>query len=140
MATLGSQWQHAQVNCHCDNQAAANVINKGSARDPLLVHLLRYLFLCYPFSIPFTAQHIPRHSNLAVDALSQDQLTTFFSSLSLSGESSTRSNQPCSIITGIPTISHMDLQSLEVSLSKPINQGIAPITARVYNSAQSRFL
>ena len=34
----------------------------------------------------------------------------------------------------------MDLQSLEVSLSEFINQGIAPSTARMYNSAQSRFI
>ena len=34
----------------------------------------------------------------------------------------------------------MDLQSLEISVSQLINQGIAPNTARVYNSAQSRFI
>ena len=137
-ATRGSQWWHAQVNCNCDNQAAANVINKGSARDPLLAHLLRYLFFyAAHFQFQFTAQHIPGHSNLAADALSRNQLTTF-SSLPQTNPVPDQINPVAASLASLPsltwTCSHW------VSLSELINQGIAPITARVYNSAQSRFI
>ena len=104
-ATWGSQWWHAQVNCHCDNQAAANVVNKGSARDPLLAHLLQCLFFyATHFQFRFTAQHIPGHSNLAADALSRNQLTTFFSSLPQANPIPDRINPAAASLASHPSL------------------------------------
>ena len=57
-------------------------LNKGSARDPQLMHLLRALFFfCAVHRISLTARHIAGAMNEAADALSRDNLSLFFSIL-----------------------------------------------------------
>ena len=48
VALWGPQWAGTKVCCWCDNSAVVWAINKGSARDPKLMRLLRCLcfFLC----------------------------------------------------------------------------------------------
>ena len=80
-ATWGPEWHSAQLSCNCDNEAVVYVINKGSARDPIVAHLLRCLFFYaahYHFSI--RAVHIAGQTNILADALSRNNLAMFFSS------------------------------------------------------------
>lgn len=39
-AVWGPRWAAAHVTCRCDNAAVVSLINKGSARDPNLMHLM----------------------------------------------------------------------------------------------------
>ena len=49
---VGSWWKGKKILCLCDNMAVVYAINKGSARDPKLMKLLRVLaFLCAVHSI-----------------------------------------------------------------------------------------
>ncbi len=43
-ALWGASWRGSHVCFHCDNAAVVSVINKHSAKDKVMVHLLRCLF------------------------------------------------------------------------------------------------
>ena len=80
-AVWGHEWSGQRVLCRCDNAAVVAVINSGSARDPLLMHLLRCLFFYaahYEFSV--TARHIPGKQNIGADAISRNNSSLFLSS------------------------------------------------------------
>ena len=53
-ALWGRQWAGLHVCFHVDNLAVVSILNKRSAKDPLLSHLLRCLFFSLPF-ISFTS-------------------------------------------------------------------------------------
>lgn len=74
----GSRWQSCRVTCHCGNESVVAVINKGSAKDRRLSHLLRCLFV-YAAHYHFTleAQHVPGHHNQIADALSRNNMFLF---------------------------------------------------------------
>ena len=66
VALWGNHWSGSRVCCFCDNAAVVAAVNKGSARDPALVRLLRILaFLCAALNITVTAQHLPGVQNMA---------------------------------------------------------------------------
>ena len=70
------------VTCHCDNEAVVHVINKGSARDLALTHLMCHIpFYIDILQFSLSAIHIAGSANTAVDALSRNDLTAFFLSL-----------------------------------------------------------
>ena len=74
------RWQSCQVICHCDNEAAVTVINKGSAKDPGLAQLLRCIsFYSAYFHFTLHAQHVSGCHNQTADALSRNKLKLFFS-------------------------------------------------------------
>ena len=76
----GPQWAGKHVQCLCDNTAVVRAINKGSAKDPSLSHLLRLLaFQAAVMHIRVTARHLPGVKNESADALSRNRLTRFFS-------------------------------------------------------------
>ena len=78
-ATWGSAWLSADVTFRCDNAAVVTVINKGSCKDPDLMHLMRCLsFYAAHFCFSFHAVHIAGVDNVAADALSRGDLSTFF--------------------------------------------------------------
>ena len=55
------------------------VLTSGSAKDALLMHLLRCLqFYLTHFDIRIAARHLAGVENTAADALSRDNLTVFF--------------------------------------------------------------
>ena len=55
-----------------------SILNKWSAKDPLLSHLLRCLFFFSAFyKFHFSAEHIPGISNTAADTLSRDNIHPF---------------------------------------------------------------
>ncbi len=64
-ALWGHDWSGQRVLCKCDNSAVIAVINSGSAKDPLLMQLLRCLFFYaaqYKFSV--TARHLHGVENI----------------------------------------------------------------------------
>ena len=79
-AIWGKAWNGMVIQVHSDNQAVVACLASRSARDPLLVHLLRCLFFFEAhFRFEHRAQHISGKLNTAADALSRDRLTEFFS-------------------------------------------------------------
>ena len=77
-ALWGRQWAGLHVCFHVDNLAVVSILNKRSAKDPLLSHLLRCLFFFSAFyKFHFSAEHIPGSSNTAADALSRDNIHVF---------------------------------------------------------------
>ena len=70
-ATWGPKWAGQRVLCCSDNTKVVTVVNTGTARDPLLMHMLRCLFFYaayYAFMI--SASHIPGKDNTGADAIS----------------------------------------------------------------------
>ena len=79
-ALWGRHWGRCQVTFYSDNAAAVAVLQRRSARDPALLHLLRCLyFYAAHFQFAYTARHIPGVDNVAADALSRNFMPTFFS-------------------------------------------------------------
>ena len=63
----------------CDNTGVVAVIRKGSAREPLVMHLLRTLwFFVAHFDINVRIEHIAGVLNGAADTLSRDNMHQFF--------------------------------------------------------------
>ena len=80
-----SQWSRRppfgaglHVCLHVNNLAMVSILNKRSAKDPLLSHLLQCLFFFSAFyNFHFSAKHIPGISNTAANALSCDNIHFF---------------------------------------------------------------
>ena len=80
VAVWGHCWAGQRICCRCDNMAVVFAVNKGSARDPQLMRLLRTLFFfCAYHRTTITARHIAGALNLSADALSRDNPSLFFS-------------------------------------------------------------
>ena len=63
----------------CDNTRVVSVVRKGSAREPLAMHLLRTLwFFVAHFDITVKIEHIAGVLNGAADTLSRDNMHQFF--------------------------------------------------------------
>ena len=75
-AIWGWRWKGAMVCAHCTNAAVVEIVNNGSAKDPLLAHMLRALFFVCAFEI--TAVHTPGWENGPADAISRNNLAAFF--------------------------------------------------------------
>lgn len=81
-AIWGPRWATAHVTCRCDNAAVVAVINKGSAKDPAMMHLMRCLsFFAAHYKFSISSIHLPGVHNTAADALSRNDLVTFFCSI-----------------------------------------------------------
>lgn len=73
-AVWGPLLSHKSADFQCDNQSLVVAINKGSAKDVLVMQLLRCLwFFTAFFDINISATHIPGASNTAADLLSRNQ-------------------------------------------------------------------
>lgn len=80
LAVWGSSWSGGTVQVYCDNMAVVQCLRAGSARDPLLNHLLRVLaLLLVRLQVSLRADHIPGLRNNGADALSRDNAVLFFS-------------------------------------------------------------
>ena len=78
VALWGPQWAGTKVCCWCDNSAVVWAINKGSARDPKLMRLLRTLcFFCAVYKVILTVCHLPGVHNSSADALSRNNTKLF---------------------------------------------------------------
>jgi len=65
----------------CDNSSLVAAINKGSSKEPMVMHLLRCLwFFSAFFEINILASHIPGVLNTAADMLSRNRAAQFLCS------------------------------------------------------------
>lgn len=79
-AIWGDQWAGKHVCFHSDNMSVVAVLNSRTAKDPLLMHLLRcFSFYGAYFRFHFSAEHIPGTLNIAADAISRNNLSLFSS-------------------------------------------------------------
>lgn len=77
----GRQLAHKAVKFQCDNTGVVAAVNKGSAKEPMVMHLLRCLwFFTAHFDTVIVAEHIPGINNCAADHSSHNNLYRFFSS------------------------------------------------------------
>jgi hypothetical protein len=82
VALWGAPWQSTTVLVRSDNAAVVAALTSGSARDPILMHLLHSLhFFLAHYDIRLLARHIAGVDNTAADALSRNNLTVFFQCL-----------------------------------------------------------
>ena len=78
-AIWGRQMAGSHIRCLCDNAAVVVMVNKRTTSLPLAMHLLRCLFfICAKFDITLSARHLAGHKNKAADALSRDDVQSFF--------------------------------------------------------------
>ena len=62
------------ITINSDNMAVVHVLNSSTAKDPLLMTLLRVLVLdCMNFNLFIQSQHIPGHFNGLADMMSRDK-------------------------------------------------------------------
>ena len=74
-AVWGPQLSRQSIVFQCDNTGVVAAVNKGSAKDPLVMHLLRSLwFFTAHFDLAITTYHIPGILNCAADHLSRNNL------------------------------------------------------------------
>lgn len=63
----------------CDNTGVVAAVKKGSAREPLVMHLLRTLwFFVAHFDLSINIEHIAGTHNGVADTLSRDNTQQFF--------------------------------------------------------------
>ena len=69
----------AQICFQCDNTGVVAAIKKGSAKEEVVMHLLRALwFFCAHFDIAITIEHLPGAQNCTADQLSRYNIHSFF--------------------------------------------------------------
>ena len=75
----GRTWTSQFVEFRCDNEAIVGAITSWRSKEPLVMHLLRGLALvAMEFSFHLRAVHIAGTANSAADALSRNNLPSFF--------------------------------------------------------------
>ena len=78
LAIWGKLWTESTVAVRSDNMAVVHALTAGSAKDPILMHLLRCLhFYTATYQISVSASHVPGALNTAADALSRNNLLLF---------------------------------------------------------------
>ena len=78
-AAWGPQLQGHQVLYQCDNSGVVAAIKKGSARDLVVMQLLRSLwFFVAHYELNIVCEHIAGSSNVAADHLSRNNISSFF--------------------------------------------------------------
>ena len=106
IGNLGGQWKSSTELAMSDNMAVVCALSSGTARDPLLMHLLRCLhFFSAHFQISIVVRRVAGVENAAADALSRNNPDIFLScTLQAAGKASQvlsplldmlLHNQPC---------------------------------------------
>ena len=80
-AVWGPALSRRNVLFECDNSSVVAAVNKGSAKEAVVMHLLRCLwfFVAY-YDITIIAKHIPGVANSSADHLSRCHMSLFFCS------------------------------------------------------------
>ena len=134
VALWGPMWAGSKVCCKCDNMAVVLAINKGCAKDPQLMRLLRIVvFWCAMYDITLVARNLPGVQNTSADALSRNNCPLF---LALNPQASP-------IPSGVPACLQeltVDLSKVEAALHLYLGNGVAPATKAAYASVQRRYL
>ena len=74
-ALWGHHWKHSCVCFNSDNMAVVGIIRSRTAKDPLLMHLVRCLvFYAASCGFEFIAEHVPGVDNTAADAISRNNI------------------------------------------------------------------
>ena len=77
-AMWGRSWHQHRVFFHSDNAAVVAIIQKRSAKQPAMLHLLRCLYFYAAFyQFSYSAHHVPGVTNVAADALSRNNMSLF---------------------------------------------------------------
>ena len=77
-AVWGTSLSRSRVKFQCDNLILVEVINKGSSKDVMVMHLLRCLWFFQAFfNLNIVASHIPGVLNTAPDMISRNQTEKF---------------------------------------------------------------
>ena len=78
-AIWGPLMSRRSILFKCDNTGVVAAIRKGSAREPLVMHLLRTLwFFVAHFDISINIEHVAGVHNGVADTLSCDNIQQFF--------------------------------------------------------------
>ena len=81
LCNMGSAPNKKYVLLQCDNLSLMIAINKGSAKAPIVMHLLCCLwFFCAYFNITLTASHIPGAAKTLAGQFSRNHMVDFFKS------------------------------------------------------------
>ena len=80
VAVWGIKFAKKQILIQCDNMSVVQAVNKGSAKDDVVMQLLRSLwfFVAY-YDIELTCIHIMGAANTTADHLSRNNMSCFFS-------------------------------------------------------------
>ena len=79
-AIWGPQLARHRVLYQCDNLGVVSALHKGSAKDPIVMNLLRCLwFFIAHYDIDLTCEHIAGSQNNTADDLSRCNMQSFFS-------------------------------------------------------------
>ena len=79
-AVWGPRLSKMNVLFHCDNASVVVSINKGSARQDVVMHLLRSMwFFTAHYDMHVSAAHIQGAANCAADCISRGNMSSFFS-------------------------------------------------------------
>lgn len=102
------QWAHHRVIIHSDNQAAVQIINKGTTGNALIMEELRALFwLSALYNFHISCVYIEGSRNTIADAVSRlhdrPHLLSFYSVL--------RERFPQSVVDDLALTSHMSVYS-----------------------------
>ena len=102
-ALWGAQWAGHSICFHSDNMAVMAILGKGSSTDRLLMHLLRcLLFYAAYFTFHIHSEHIPGIMNVAADALSRNNLSSFSSLVPQTPQVQVPQSVSCLLLTQMP--------------------------------------
>ena len=77
LAIWGRSWRGKVVRCRCDNAAVVAIVQSGTSKDELVMHLMRCLSYVMAWnSLYVRAEHIAGVSNVA-DSLSRNNVASF---------------------------------------------------------------
>ena len=78
LALWGHRWAGKLVRCRCDNAAVVALINSGTSKCEMAMHLLRSAFIFLAMhDVTLWAVHIPGVENESADALSRNNHSLF---------------------------------------------------------------
>ncbi len=139
VAVWGRFWAHQRVRILCDNQAVVHICSSWRCRTPLATHLLRCLHLfAAHWDVTIKVEHISGAINHIPDALSRKS----YAGVPSQGTGSCFSSNHHPVETvglagNIPA--RLDVMRLEEQAQFLVSQGIAPSTARVYDSGKATY-
>ena len=123
-----------------DNVAAVAAINHQTSPVKEVAHLLRCLaFIMARFNIRLQATHIPGILNDIADALSRNNMSTFFSLVPQADK------HPLIIpssndLSPRPTATGLDRATLDRAVEHYFSKGLAPATSQVYQAGIKRYV
>ena len=133
VAYWGPSWSEC-ILCHSDNVAVVYAINKGSAHDPQLMHILcSLIFFNTANNVSITTSHIPGALNSSADALFCNNISFLFSQPT--GNPIPHSTVPGSAQSGAHEVPALDIIGLDQAVRRYFDQSITQSTRASYNSA-----